>query len=109
MQLKKFYRRGFQLFASYILDKIEVEIPILADYHVPQEIKDVHPDEVSGIPPNKDIHFRIDLVPLVALVSKKHYKMSTQEILELKIQLQLLLENKYIRKCVSVGRSHIIC
>ena len=66
-----------------------------------QEFRDVFPDEISGLPPKRDIDFTIELVPGVAPVSKAPYRMSTPEMLELKMQLQDLLEKKYIRSSVS--------
>ena len=62
---------------------------------------DVFPDEILGLPPERDIDFMIELVPGAAPVSKTPYKMSTLEMLELKMQLQELLEKKYIRPSVS--------
>ena len=60
------------------------------------------PDEIPGIPTKRDIDFTIELVPRVAApLSKTHYRMNTPELLELKMQLQELLENKYIRPSVS--------
>ena len=59
------------------------------------------PDETPGLPPKRDINFIIELVPGEALVSKTPYRMSTLELLELKMQLQELLEKKYIRPSVS--------
>ena len=59
------------------------------------------PNEVPGLPPKWDIYFTIELVPGETLVSKTPYMMSTLEMLELKMQLQELLENKYIRSSVS--------
>ena len=66
-----------------------------------QEFKDVFPDEIPGLPPKRDIDFTIELVPGAAPVSKEPYRMSTLEKLELKMQLQELLEKKYIRLSVS--------
>ena len=66
-----------------------------------QEFRDVFPDEILGLPPKRDIDFMIELVPGVAPVSKTPYRMSTPEMLELKMQLQELLEKKYIRLSVS--------
>ena len=51
MQLKKFYRKGFQLYASHILEETEDETPRLEDYQVLQGFKDVFPDEIPGLPP----------------------------------------------------------
>ena len=55
-----------------------------------QEFKDVFPNEIRGLPPKSDIDFTIEIVPGAAPVSKTTYKMSTPEMLELKMQLQEL-------------------
>ena len=52
-------------------------------------------------PPKRDIDFTIELVPGATPVSKAPYRMSTPEMLELKMQLQELLDKKYIRLSVS--------
>ena len=54
-----------------------------------------------GIPLKRDIDFTIELVPRAAPVSKTPYRMSTPKMLELKMQLQDLLEKKYIRSSLS--------
>ena len=66
-----------------------------------QEFEDVFPDKIPGLPPKRDINFTIELVPGAAPVSKTPYRMSTPEMLELKMQLQKLLEKKYIRPSMS--------
>ena len=101
MQLKKFCRKGCQLYAAYILEASGDETPRLEDFHVLQEFRDIFSDEILGIPPKRDIDFTIELVPGAALVSKTLYRMSTMEMIELKMQLQELLEKKYIRPSVS--------
>ena len=85
MQLKKLYRKGFQLYAAQILEETRDETPRLEDYQVLQEFKDVFPDEIPGLPPKWDIDFTIELVPRAAPVSKEPYRMSTMEMLELKM------------------------
>ena len=57
--------------------------------------------EIPGLPPKRDIDFTIELVPGAAPVSKTPYRMSTPDMLELKMQLQELLEKKYIRPSLS--------
>ena len=61
-----------------------------------EEFKDVFPDEIPQLPPKRDIDFTIEILPGVAPVSNTPYKMSTPEMLELNMQLQDLLEKKYI-------------
>ena len=45
------------------------EIPIV------REFMDVFPEELPGIPPNREIEFTIDLLPDTAPISKAPYKM----------------------------------
>ena len=66
-----------------------------------QKFSDVFPNDIRGLPPKRDIDFTIDLVPREAPVSKTPYMMRTQEFIELKMQLQELLEKKYVRTNVS--------
>ena len=89
------------MYATHILEATESETPRLEDFHVLHEFRDVFSDEIPGLPPNRDIDFTIELVPREAPVSKTPYRMSTPEMLELKMQLQELLEKKYIRLSVS--------
>ena len=73
-----------------------------------QEFRDVFPDEIPGLPPKRDIDFTIELVPREAPISKTPYKMSKPQILELNMQLQELLEKKYIRLSVSPWGASIL-
>ena len=49
---------------------------------------DVFPDDLHGLPPDRDVEFRIDLKPGTAPVSRRAYSMPPKELAELKIQLQ---------------------
>ena len=60
-------------------------------------------DEIPRLPPKRDIDFTIELVPGAAPVSKTPYKMSTPEILELKMQLQELLEKSISGRVCLLG------
>ena len=101
MQLNKLCRKGFQLYAAHILEPTGDETPRLEDDQVLQEFKDVFLDEIPGLPPKRNIDFTIELVLGATPVSKTLYRMSTPEMLELKMQLQELLEKKYIIPSVS--------
>ena len=89
------------MYAAHVLEAIENETPRLEEFHVLQEFRDAFPNEIPRLPPKRDIDFTIYLLLGVASVSKTPYRMSTPEMLELKMQLQELLENKYIRPSVS--------
>jgi hypothetical protein len=64
----------------------------LQDIHVVHEFPDMFPDDLSGMPPERAIEFKIELQPGTAPISKPPYKMSREELAELKIQLNDLLD-----------------
>jgi hypothetical protein len=61
------------------------------------DFPDVFPEELPGIPPNREVEFVIDLLPRTAPISKRPYMMSVEELKELKKQLTELQEAGYIR------------
>ncbi|WVZ80237.1 hypothetical protein U9M48_027730 [Paspalum notatum var. saurae] len=58
---------------------------------------DVFPEELPGLPPDRDVEFSIELVPGTAPVSKRPYRMAPDELKELKTQLQEQLDKGFIR------------
>jgi hypothetical protein len=70
---------------------------MLEDIHVVHEFPDVFPDDLPGMPPERAIEFKIELQPGTAPISKAPYKMSREELAELKIQLKYLLDKGFIR------------
>jgi hypothetical protein len=73
----------------------------LEDIHVVREFPDMFLDDLSGMPPERVIEFKIELQPSTAPVSKAPYKMSREELAELKIQLNDLLDKGFIHPCSS--------
>jgi hypothetical protein len=71
------------------------KIPVVCDY------PDVFPDELPGMPPDRDIEFAIELQPGTAPISKRPYRMPPAELAELKKQLQELLDKGFIRPSTS--------
>jgi hypothetical protein len=65
------------------------------------EFPDVFPDDLPGMPPDRDIEFIIELQPGTAPISKRPYRMPPNELAELKIQLQDLLDKGFIRPTAS--------
>jgi hypothetical protein len=55
--------------------------------HVVRDFLDVFPEELPGVPPDREVEFVIDLLPGTAPISKRPYKMSVEELKELKKQL----------------------
>jgi hypothetical protein len=65
------------------------EIPVVCEY------LDLFPDELPGMPPDRDVEFVIELQPGTAPISKRPYRMPPKELNELKNQLQELLDKGY--------------
>jgi hypothetical protein len=61
----------------------------------------VFPEELPGMPPEREVEFVIDLLPRTAPISKRPYRMSVEELQELKKQLTELQEARYIRSSSS--------
>jgi hypothetical protein len=57
------------------------EIPVVCDY------PDVFPDDLPGMPQDRDIEFVIELQPGTPPISKRAYRMPPKELVELKTQL----------------------
>jgi hypothetical protein len=71
------------------------KIPVVCEY------ADVFPDELLGMPPDRDIEFTIELQPGTTPISKRPYRMPPTELAELKKQLQELLDKGFIRPSTS--------
>jgi hypothetical protein len=57
---------------------------------------DVFPEELPGMPPDRDIEFSIELLPGTAPISKIPYRMGVKDLVELKKQIEELLEKGFI-------------
>jgi hypothetical protein len=69
----------------------------LEDIQVVQEFPDVFPEDLLGMPPERAIEFKIELQPGTSPIAKALYKMSPLALIELKSQLQDLLDKGFIR------------
>jgi hypothetical protein len=69
----------------------------LEDIHVVHEFPSIFSDDLPGMPPGRAIEFKIELQPGTTPISKAPYKMSREELAELKIQLKDLLDKSFIR------------
>ena len=59
---------------------------------VVQDFVDVFPEEVPGLPPSREVEFSIDLVPRTGPISMAPYRMAPAELVELKKQIEDLME-----------------
>ncbi|WVZ93098.1 hypothetical protein U9M48_039107 [Paspalum notatum var. saurae] len=68
----------------------------VAEIKVVNEFPDVFPEELPGMPPDREIEFVIELVPGTAPIYKRPYRMDTNQLARLKDQIQELLDKGYI-------------
>jgi hypothetical protein len=65
-------------------------------------------EELSGMPPDCEIEFVIELVPSTAPIFKRPYRMTANQLAELKEQLQELLDKGYIHPSASPWGAPVI-
>jgi hypothetical protein len=74
----------------------EAIIPEIKDIPVVCEFPDVFPEDLPGLPPEREVEFVIELKPGTTPISRRSYQMPPNELAELKTQLQDLLEKGII-------------
>jgi hypothetical protein len=89
--------------------EVKVSMPAVAEAMVNQlekylehikivcEYPDVFLEELPGMPPDRDIKFSVELLPGTAPISKRAYRMDVKDLIELKQQIEELLEKGFIR------------
>ena len=80
-------RKGCEAYLAYVIDTKKPE-PSLLDIPTISDYPDVFPEELSGLPPQREIEFAIDVVPGATLASITSYRMAPVELKELKLTEQ---------------------
>ena len=62
MRLKKFYRKGWQIFAAHMEETPKDKVLNIEHYVVLKEFEDVF-KEIPWFPPKRDIDFSINMMP----------------------------------------------
>lgn len=108
--LGKCIRKGYQIYVVQVgFTNTKNKITSLDNIPIIQEFVDVFPESIPGLPPKRDIDFTIELISGASPVTKTPYHISIPELTELKMQLQELMDQKYIRPIVSPWGAHTIC
>ncbi|XP_073019601.1 uncharacterized protein [Primulina eburnea] len=89
-----------QGFLAYLINKPKDQLKI-SKISVVQEFPEVFHEEINTSPPQRDVEFSIDLIPGAQPRSKTPYRMAPSELKELKLQLQELMDKKYVRPSTS--------
>ena len=100
MAAQRMLRKGCQGYLAYVVET-EKEGTLLDEIPVVREFPDVFPDDIAGLPPDREVEFTIDLIPGTEPISIPPYRMAPAELRELKAQLEELLSKGFIRPSIS--------
>ena len=100
MATQRMLRKGCQGYLAYVVET-EKEGTLVDEIPVVREFPDVFPDDIAGLPPEREVEFTIDLIPSTEPISIPPYRMAPAELRELKAQLEELLSKGFIRPSIS--------
>ena len=78
------------------LRSVKVEEHKLEEIVVVKDFPEVFPDDLSGLPPIREIEFWIELIPGAIPIAKSPYRLAHSEMDELSGQLKELLEKGFV-------------
>ncbi|KAF5801008.1 putative nucleotidyltransferase, Ribonuclease H [Helianthus annuus] len=87
--------RGCVIYMAQVI--IEEPKPKIEDLPVISEYPEVFPEELPGLPPDRQVEFRIDIIPGAAPIARAPYRLAPTEMNELRTQLDELLAKGFIR------------
>ncbi|KAJ9566249.1 hypothetical protein OSB04_002215 [Centaurea solstitialis] len=96
VKARKCLAKGCTSFLAYVIDT-KLEKKELADVSVVRDFPDVFPEDLSGLPPERQVEFHIDLTPGAAPIARAPYRLAPTEMKEMMTQLQELSEKGFIR------------
>ncbi|XP_022024483.1 uncharacterized protein LOC110924799 [Helianthus annuus] len=100
MKAHKLMKRGCKAFMIYA-NEPKKESRKIEDVPVVRDFQDVFPEDLPGIPPEREVEFGIELIPGAKPVAKAPYRLAPSELQELMSQIQDLLDKGFIRPSVS--------
>ncbi|GJS43300.1 putative reverse transcriptase domain-containing protein [Tanacetum coccineum] len=89
-KIQEYMLKGCPVFLAHVTtneveDKLEKKR--LEDVPIVQDFPEVFPEDLSGLPPTRQVEFQIDLVPGAAPVARAPYRLAPSEMKELSEQL----------------------
>ncbi|GJW72207.1 putative reverse transcriptase domain-containing protein [Tanacetum coccineum] len=96
----KYLLKGHHVFLAHVTTK-ETEDKSgekrLEDVPIVRDFPEVFPEDLSGLPPTRQVEFQIDLMSGAAPVARAPYRLAPSKMKELSEQLQELSDNGFIR------------
>jgi hypothetical protein len=94
--------------AYHYLSVDDKEANPIENIRIMLEFPDVFPEELPGMPHERKVEFAIELIPGIAPISMRSFRVSRPELVELKKQIDELLEKGYIRPSTSPWASLVL-
>ena len=86
IKAKRCRQKGCSTYLAYVIDA-KAEKKVVENVPIVDEFPDVFPDELPGVPQERQVEFKIELVPGAALIAKTLYRLAPSEMQELMNQL----------------------
>ena len=83
LEAKRLLHKGYEVYLAHVVDKSTPEVT-LDSVPVVREFPDVFLENLSGLPPNRELEFGIELLSGSAPVFIPPYRMAPAELKELK-------------------------
>nr|GEV47071.1 putative reverse transcriptase domain-containing protein [Tanacetum cinerariifolium] len=96
IKARKYIERGSQLFLAQVTKKKPTKKQF-QDVLVFHNFSEVFPDDLPGLPPPRQVEFKIELIPGAAPFVRAPYRQAPSELKELSDQLKELYEKGFIR------------
>ncbi|GKA50599.1 putative reverse transcriptase domain-containing protein [Tanacetum coccineum] len=99
-QIPKNILKGCQVFLAHVTTKKAEDKSRkkrLEDVPIVRDFPEVFPEDLTGLPPTRQVEFQIDLVPGAAPVARAPYRLAPSEIKELSKKLKELSDKGFIR------------
>ncbi|XP_075076665.1 uncharacterized protein LOC142163291 [Nicotiana tabacum] len=103
IKARKMISKGYIYHLVRVKDA-DAQIPTLQSVPIVNEFPGVFPEDLPGIPPDREIDFGIDLLPGTKPISIPPYRMAPAQLKELKVQLKDLLDKGFIRPTGALSR-----
>ncbi|KAI3819603.1 hypothetical protein L1987_13444 [Smallanthus sonchifolius] len=79
MKAESYMRRGCEAYLAYVIDN-RMKTKELKDVPVVCSFPEVFPEDLPGLPPDREIEFQIDLLPGAEPVAKAPYRLAPSEM-----------------------------
>ncbi|KAI3821513.1 hypothetical protein L1987_09081 [Smallanthus sonchifolius] len=87
IKAESYMRRGCEAYLAYVIDD-RMKTKKLKNVPVVCNFPEVFPEDLPGLPPDREIEFQIDLLPGAEPVAKAPYRLAPSEMKELMSQLE---------------------